>query len=258
MVNMIDTQGSSKGQIELPSAFSEKVRAELIRRAVLAESSYHLQPQGHYLMAGMQTTATYYGAMHSYRSGRHMGDAIRPRQKLGGGAQGDVRKIPSSTKGRRAHPHMIEKKLFENINKREYQNAIRSAIAATISENSSVRTPIIFTNEIESVAKSRDVVSILDRIGLAKMVESSRDSVRVKKGLKRSTKQKIYKRSILFVVSGGKILSSARNLAGVDVCKVEDLTANLLAPGGNPGRATVWSENAVKKLDSAIKELTIR
>jgi large subunit ribosomal protein L4e len=257
MANMIDIQGANKGQIALPSAFSEKVRNELIRRAVLAENTYKLQPQGHFLLAGMQTTATYYGAMHEYRSGRHMGDAIRPRQKLGGGVQGDVRKIPSATKGRRAHPHMIEKTIVENINRREYQNAIKSAVAATISENASVRSPIIFTNEIEAVAKTKDVVSILGKIGLSQMVESSHDSKRVKKGLKRSTKQKIYKRSVLFVVSGGKILNSARNLAGVDVCKVEDMTANLLAPGGNLGRTTVWSENAIKKLDSTIKELSI-
>jgi hypothetical protein len=39
---------------------------------------------------------------------------------------------------------------------------------------------------------------------------------------------------------------------------VDELTANLLAPGGNPGRTTVWSENAIKKLDTAIGGLSLR
>ena len=60
----------------------------------------------------MQTTATYYGAMHASGRGATWERRIRPKQKLGGGRQGDVRKIPSATKGRRAHPHMVEKKIF--------------------------------------------------------------------------------------------------------------------------------------------------
>src|ERR1700733_10439696 len=120
--------GKSKGKITLPSLFESEVRPELIQRAVLAENSMTLQPQGHFLLAGMQTTARYYGRMHSYRSGRHMGIAIRPRQKLGGGVQGQVRIIPSSTKGKRAHPHLIEKTQIENINNKEYKKALAREI----------------------------------------------------------------------------------------------------------------------------------
>ena len=98
---------------------------------MLAEASQKLQPQGHYVLAGMQTTATYYGAMNSYRTGRHVGRAIRPREKLGGGIQGKVRRIPSSTKGKRAHPHMIEKIIKEQALTMFY--AIGAAIG-TLSE----------------------------------------------------------------------------------------------------------------------------
>ncbi len=259
MANLLDMNGVNKGQVELPAAFSERVREELIRRAVVAENSYRLQPQGHSVLAGMQTTATYYGAMHSYRSGRHMGEAIRPKQKLGGGRQGDVRKIPSATKGRRAHPHMVEKKIFENINRQEYRAAIRSAVAATAQAGgqSKLSLPIILTNEIESLAKTKEVLALLKRLNLSARVDESKSSKRVKKGLRRSTRQKIYKRSVLFVVAEGKLLRSARNLAGVDVCRVDGLTAGLLAPGGTAGRTTIWSENALRKLDGAIDTLNI-
>jgi large subunit ribosomal protein L4e len=254
MANVLDKNGVSKGQASLPSVFSDRVRPELIRRAVIAENSYKLQPQGHYILAGMQTTAAYYGAMNSYRTGRHMGIAIRPRQKLGGGAQGDVRRIPSAVKGKRAHPHVIEKKLFEKINKKEYQRAIRSAVAATATEGKA----LIFSNDFESISKTKEVLMVLAKIGISKEVEKSHEGMTKRKGVRRSTRQRIYPRSILFVVSGGNILRSAKNLTGADTCKVENLTANLLAPGGNPGRTTIWTEGALAKLEESIKKLDVR
>ena len=133
-VDVFSIDGKKKGFVAVPDVFEEIVKPELILRAVNAENTRRLQPQGHNPMAGMDTTAMYYGAMHSYRTGRHMGIAISPRQKLGGGQQGMVRRIPSSTKGRRAHPHRIEKILIEQMNKREYTKAIGSAIAASVSQ----------------------------------------------------------------------------------------------------------------------------
>ena len=40
----------------------------------------------------------------------------------------------------------------------------------------------------------------------------------------------------------------ARNHAGVDVVVVENLNAELLAPGTHPGRLTVYTKSAVEKL----------
>ena len=41
---------------------------------------------------------------------------------------------------------------------------------------------------------------------------------------------------------------AAENLAGIDVAVVNNLNAELLAPGGQTGRTTVWSSDAIKKL----------
>lgn len=176
--------GSSGSSIELPASFNEQVRVDLIRRAVLAEASQRLQPQGHYVLAGMQTTATYYGAMNSYRTGRHMGRAIRPREKLGGGIQGKVRRIPSSTKGKRAHPHMIEKIIKEQINKREYQKAIASAVAATAS---GTKGPIVVANQIEKVAKTKEIVKVFNNLKLTLVKKK-----RLRQGLRRHSNRRRY------------------------------------------------------------------
>ena len=159
--------------MELPRVFSEPVRPDLILRAIHAENSFKRQPQGHFVEAGMQTSAAYFGRMHSYRSGRHMGIAIRPREKLGGGVQGKVKRIPSATKGRRAHPHKVEKIIEERINTKEYQKAIASAIAASVSKTSGVASPIIVTNAIEEVKKTKDITQIFGKLKLSAVISRS-------------------------------------------------------------------------------------
>ena len=262
--NVLNLQGSVKSTIEMPSAFDETVREDLIRRAVLAEQSTQRQPQGHSLLAGMNTTARYYGTMSSYRSGRHMGIAIRPRQKLGGGRQGDVRRIPSAVKGRRAHPHRIEKTLIESINKKEYQKAIRSAASATVKAEYvakkhvvDAKVPLILSDEIESIKKTKDLMKVLETLKISNDLARSKDPS-IRKGLRRLAQRRHFRKSLLIVVGKDNgVVKAARNIPGVDACTTSTVRANLLAPGGVPGRVTLWSESAVKSLGSDIEKLTV-
>ena len=43
---------------------------------------------------------------------------------------------------------------------------------------------------------------------------------------------------------------AAENLAGVDIFVVDNLNAEVLAPGGNIGRVTIWSKAAIERLDN--------
>ena len=261
--NVLDIDGKEVKRIALPNAFTERVRPDLIRRAVLAEQTVLLQPQGHFLLAGMQTTATYYGKMNSYRSGRHMGQAVRPKEKLGGGRQGKVRRIPSAVTGKRAHPHQIEKKIVELINKREYSKALASAVAATAHNSfvkqkrpKEVKLPIVFADSIESISKTKEFIKAIAAAKLNQALEHK--AVRADSKNRHMSRAKTYKKSILVVVGSDKgIVRAARNIAGVDVCTVGNLKAELLAPGGNPGRLTIWSESALAGCDSAIDKAKV-
>ncbi|MEM3841405.1 MAG: 50S ribosomal protein L4 [Candidatus Micrarchaeaceae archaeon] len=260
--DVLDTDGRQVGRIQLPNAFSERVRPDLIRRAVLAERSSRLQPQGHFPLAGMQTTAAYYGKMNSYRSGRHMGQALRPKEKLGGGRQGKVRRIPSAVTGKRAHPHQIEKKIVELINKREYSKAIASAIAATVHSQYSkrmrikdIKLPIVFSDAIESITKTKEFIKVVNSAKIGQALEQKATAY---KGKRHMSRAKSYKKSILVVVGKDNGISrAARNIAGVDVCTIDKIKAELLAPGGDPGRLTVWSKSALESCDSAIEKAKV-
>ncbi len=252
-------EGNKKESVELPHAFSAEYREDLVRRALLSEQSRKLQPQGHSPLAGLQTTALYVGTYGGYRRGRHMGIAIRPRQKLGGGAMGDVRRIPSAVKGKRAHPHMTIKIIKERINKREYIKAIESAIAgcamsSSINERHPIgkQLPIIIEDSIENVTKTKDLLKILGSLGFSKDIELSH---KPKLLTGRGSKKRKFRRSLLLVVGDSKKIKKAgRNIAGVDVINVKELNIETLAPGVLP-RPTVWSKSAISGLTAALKEM---
>ena len=257
--DVLSLEGKADHQIELPYVFDKEAKDWLIRRAVIAESSQNLQPQGHYLLAGMQTTAAYYGAMMSYRTGRHMGKAIRPREKLGGGVQGKVKRIPSSVKGKRAHPHVIEKRLNEYIGKNEYLHAMESAIAATARFNSkNEKMPLVMLNEIESIKKTKEMVKVLKSLSLDGMIGKAAAG-KNRKGIRRSSKQRISKQSVLLILNEDKgAIEAARNIRGVKACTIKEISANKLAPGGNSIKVAIWSEDAVKNIASIISKAEMK
>ena len=57
-------------------------------------------------------------------------------------------------------------------------------------------------------------------------------------------------KSILLVVSSKEGLhKAAANVPGVDVVATKDLCAEDLAPGGDAGRLTVWTKQAIGALE---------
>lgn len=256
--NIYGLDGSVSGKITLPHVFQREFRADLVLRALLSEQSTEYQPQGHAVMAGFNTTAVYVGKYSGYRRGRHMGIAIRPRQKLAGGAMGDVRRIPSSTKGHRAHPHRIEKRLDEQINKKEYVLAIESAIGGStnhdmVSSRHTIekKVPFIVDDKIEGIAKSKELVKVLESLGFATDLERSHKPS-LRKGVGRKANKRHFRNSVVIVTKpGAKVQKAGRNIAGVDVCSIDSLTISKLAPGAQP-RLAIWSKGAVEAVEKEL------
>ncbi len=258
--NIYGLDGNVSGKIALPHVFLHEFREDIVRRALLSEQSLMYQPQGHAVMAGLNTTAVYVGKYSGYRRGRHMGIAIRPRQKLAGGAMGDVRRIPSSVKGKRAHPHKIEKRLDEQINKKEYLIAIISAISgsanhAMVAQRHTVdkKVPFILDDKIEHIAKASELLKVLESLGLAADLERSHKP-QLRKGAARKVNKRHFRNSVLIVTRpGSKVEKAGRNIPGVDVCSIDALTIAKLAPGAHP-RLAIWSKGAAESIEKTLNK----
>ncbi len=94
-------------------------------------------------------------------------------------------------------------------------------------------------------------MKLLEKIGLREELERTKKvKIRAGKGKRRGRKYKKKKGPLIVVSDKDKnIIKSARNIPGVDVVPVKDLSILHLAPGGKPGRLTVWTVSALKKLE---------
>jgi len=257
---VVDLNGKAEKQMELPLQFEEPVRPDLIRRAFHALATMRLQPKGTYPLAGLQTTAEYFGRRHRPRASINVGRSRLPREKLSGLRLGKVRRVPHSRSGRRAHPPKIQKILIEKINFKEKNKAIRSAIAATIIPelvkarghkfNGTLHLPLIVTSSIESIKRVQDARIILDKLGLKQDLERAAQGRRLRSGRSRLRKGgfRTPKSVLIVFAQDAGIWRATRNIPGVEAISVEKLDAERLAPGGGPGRLTLWTESAVKKM----------
>ncbi len=255
-VHIYSLDGKEKGEITLPNAFKEKVRLDLIKRAVLSDESYEYQPKGNYRFAGMETSADYFGRKEAYGSLKNRGQSKLPREILPKGRHGKVKRIPSAVKGRRAHPPKPEKNIIEKMNKKEYIKALKSALAATREKElvlgrghifEGKKLPIIIEDKFEELSKTKDVVKVLEKLDLYKDVERAKEKT---KKVSRRNKSKYVPKSLLIVVNNGSILKAASNLPGVDVVNVRALRVKDIAPGTHPARLTIFSESAIKELEN--------
>lgn len=258
-VNVLDLQGNVTKTVDLPKVFDTEYRLDLIKRAVLAMQSHKRQPYGPNILAGKRTSAHYHGV----REGAHhmMNIETARMKRIHGGPAGlemRARFVPQAVKGREAHPPKTEKVWEQKINKKERILAIKSAIAATILKDlvlkrehkiENVNLPVVVDDSIEELKKSKEIKNFLEKIGLEKELERAKNKkVRQGKGKMRGRKYR-KKKSVLFVVNQNKgILNAAKNIPGTDVCLVNNLNVETLAPGTHAGRLTIWSESAIKKL----------
>jgi len=253
---LIGIDGKKKKEITLPKVFETEYNPRLIGRAVVSLQSRKLQPHAPTPRAGFQTTATYVGRRSAYRSGINRGISRRPRVKLANGGLGDVKIVPGSVGGRRAHPPKIEKKLVKELNKKEKKLAICSAIAATANKklvqnrgHKVKEIPVVAEDSINGMKKTKEVIEFLKNAGFDQDLERAKiKKVRAGKGTKRGRTYK-KKKSVLIVISKNNgIIKAANNIPGVEVSTVTRLNIELLAPGTHAGRAVVWTESAVNEV----------
>lgn len=259
-LRVLTTSKTDAGSIDLPNQFYEEVRPDLIKRAVLAIQSHKRQPYGADPEAGTKYSIKLYKRRRHYRGSYGLGIS-RVHRKIISRSGTRFNWIgafaPGTVGGRKAHPPKAEKIWAQKINKKERRKAIRSAIAATIMkdlvENRGHKVPenypFIVESKIESEKKTKDVIKTLEKLGFSdELKRTKKPTIRAGKGKARGRRY-ITKIGPLIVVSGEcPLLKSAKNIPGVDVVNVQNLNAELLAPGTYPGRLTLWTQAAIERL----------
>jgi large subunit ribosomal protein L4e len=248
-VPIYNVNGEKIGEKQLPEVFFTPIRLDLIKRAFLAEFTAKLQPKGRDPMAGKRTSARSLG----------VGRGLARVPRIRGTSRAAL--ANSTVGGRLAHPPRIEKKIHGLINKKEKKLATASAIAATASQlfvekrghiYKAEKLPIVIESSVlNSITKAKEARSFLEKIGVLNDIIRAAERWRVRAGRgKMRGRRYIKPKSVLFVVESKStpFTRALRNFPGVDVVTASRVSVLDLAPGGVPGRLTVYTDGALEML----------
>ena len=253
-IKVLGIKGKTKGSIKIPGVFETEYRPDLIQRAFLAGASTQYQPAGRDPLAGKKTTAASWGT--------GFGRSRIPRVKGArhhAGQRGAF--APSTVGGRRTHPPKAEKKIVEKINRKERIYAVKSAISATGNIDlvkarghrfaEKLTFPIVVSDELQGLTDTRETVELFKKLGIWSDVERVKNGIKIRagKGKMRGRKYRVPVSALLVVSDDLGISMAARNIPGVSVVEVNNLSTHVLAPGGSAGRLTIWSESAIEGLE---------
>jgi large subunit ribosomal protein L4e len=242
--------GTVKEKIDLPKIFDTPYRPDIIKKSFEVIRSNQRQPYGSDPLAGTRH------AVASVGKGRGMSRV--PRLSQGQAAA----LAPCVVGGRRAHPPKVERNWKEKMNKQENQLARNSALAATADTevvkkrghrfDEKITLPIVVDDDFEKIKKTKEVIEVLQKIGIYSDVLRSANGkhVRAGKGKMRGRRYRTPK-SLLIVSTKETIEKSSDNLSGVDIAKPHQLNIEHLAPGGIAGRLTIFTKSALTQVGGA-------
>lgn len=247
-VNVYSAQGKKTSTLELPSVFQTPYRPDLIRKAVQAARANRRQAYGAHPMAGKR---------HATESaGKGRGVSRVPRLTQGN----DAALAPPTVGGRRAHPPESRRDWSEKINDKERRLAVRSALAATADPErvkgrghritDALTLPIVVDDEVNTLDKTTKGIAFFSALGLDDELKRAVDGRRERAGIGKMRGRRLRQpRSALIVTTQkSRALRAFGNLAGVEVLAPNELNAEALAPGGDPGRLVVITKSAIEAL----------
>lgn len=250
-VPILKNDGSKDGSVELPRVFDTPVRKDVIARVYININTHHFQPKGTHQTAGMDVVAR----TANPPTGQGQSRIARIRTS-GGQRQGEAAGVASVRGGRQAHPPKVAHVIHKGINKKERRYALCSAIAAT-ADGSLVASrghktgsidafPIIVSDEIENVSNAKEMIKILESLGLGDDLDRLKSRKRRSgKVVLRGRVRKVGKSVLIVTKDRGALSRACGAIPGVDVCNAHDLSVLDLAPGASLIRLTIYTKSAL-------------
>lgn len=264
MTSVLDLEGKTAGEVELPVVFSRPLRPDIITRAFWILRSHGLQSYGRDPEAGEKTSAES-GWPPTGRGISRIPRVKGERSRRSGQAAG----VASVVGGRLPHPPRSEKAIYNKINKKEKKLALETAVAFTADTNAvawrghrlgTLELPLVVTDDIESVSKTSELLSFFEKAGLSDEVKRLYAGVKRRSGKPRM-RGRTYKQPMgpLIVVTNDRgVGKAARAIPGTRVTSVENLSVLDLAPAGVAGRLTLWTESSLDSLRSREKGVEMK
>ena len=237
---ILGIDGKKIKDIELPSLFSEKIRQDIIQKTFEAEKV--IQPYAPNKEAGKKHSASgrIRHVRHKWRTAYGRGISRIPRKTMwrrGTQFYWIGAEVSGTRGGRRAHPPKIEHFLKEKkINKKEHNIALRSAISSTANEN-------LVKNRYKRVSNSDIKLQKLPVVVESKITELKTGQLIL--GLKKIFGE-LSSLNILIITGNNEKIKTK----SVENKKVREIEIKDLYP---LGRLVVYTENAIKDLDSLNK-----
>lgn len=250
---LYDIQGNKKKEIDLPHIFNSKIREDMVHKLFEAEKFRAISPYSPNPEAGKRHSAsgTISHRRHNWKGHYGMGISRVPRKTMWRrgtqffwiGAE-----ISSARGGRRAHPPRVYKRL-RKINKKEVEQAMHSAIAAT-------SNPAYLQKRYESISKiesipiiieSSDKMKTKDIFNVLKIILKENIKIAIKNKTIRAGKGKFRGRK--YYSNAGLLLIKSKNeeikIKGIDIKTPQELVISDLYP---LGRLTVFTEKSLEEL----------
>jgi large subunit ribosomal protein L4e len=261
---VVRIDGKESHTIELPSVFETPFRYDVIHKVYVNLLSHSFQRQGRYPMAGEVVSAE------SRNTGLGIARIARARGE-GFSRAGQAAGVASIRHGRVPHPPESWKNIYKKVNNKEKQLALCSAIAATARKDLIERRghklsnissfPIIVSDDIESISKTKDLLNLLRALGLQQELDRVNFSRKARSGTARRRGREGRSAVSAIIVVGGRgdedenknIRKLSGSVGGVEIKQVKDLSVLDLAPGSKPIRLAIYSENAIKELNNIKK-----
>jgi large subunit ribosomal protein L4e len=111
--------------------------------------------------------------------------------------------------------------------------------------------PLVISNTIEALKKTKDAVALLERHGAGADLERVKASRKLRPGKGKMRNRRYVQRvgPLVIYAKDDGITRAFRNIPGVELAHVDRLNLLKLAPGGHLGRFVIWTQSAFARLD---------
>jgi len=248
-----ENPSEKKSTVKMPAVLTSPLRPDLIREVHMNVSKNSRQAYAVRQKAGYDTAAESWG------TGRAV--ARIPRAPGGGTHRAGQATFGNQARGGGMfNPTTVWRRWHRRVNVTMKRHAVATALAASslpplvmarghkISEVPEL--PLVVSDEIESITKTKQAVETLKKLGCAEDMQKVLDSrkLRAGQGKARNRRWRMRKGPLVIYNEDNGITRAMRNIPGIDCACIDRLNLLDLAPGGSMGRFVVFTEGAFKKL----------